>query len=271
MLAFTGATDIEAMSQGHQSTVFRLDLANGRRAAAKVLDASLVDHAAVSLRVEAVAELSEIDTRACRPLPIDDKLVNTIVGADGMPALLLCSEFADGVALDVAVEDDAELMGSTLAGLHQSLSRLAPRPLPVVAALHTLATPVDETFQVVHGDFNTANLRRNDTAVKIFDFEDCGYGPCSFDVANALYMVLFDSTIEGRVERYRVFEGALLRGYETTAAIELDRTIITQHIEMRVRALGRWLDDLGTAPVGIRTAAPEWRETLRSFVRAHER
>jgi hypothetical protein len=37
--------------------------------------------------------------------------------------------------------------------------------------------------------------------VRVFGFEDCGCGPRSFEIANALYMVLFSSTIESEVSR----------------------------------------------------------------------
>jgi hypothetical protein len=40
-------------------------------------------------------------------------------------------------------------------------------------------------------------------------------------------------------------------------------------IEVRVDALRSWLDDPSTAPIGIRTSSPEWRDVLRSFVAAH--
>ena len=40
-------------------------------------------------------------------------------------------------------------------------------------------------------------------------------------------------------------------------------------IALRIDALGRWLDDLSTAPIGIRTSSPEWLETLTTFVKSH--
>jgi len=38
-----------------------------------------------------------------------------------------------------------------------------------------------------------------------------------------------------------------------------------------VSALGHWLDNLTTAPIGIRTASAEWHEVLRTFVRSRQR
>ena len=122
----------------------------------------------------------------------------------------------------------------------------------------------------MHGDFNDGNLRRIDSTVRVFDFEDCGYGPRSFEIANALYMVLFDSTIRAGTDRYSTFEDAFLNGYETEDTRPIDRLAVDQFIDLRVLALGRWLDDLTTAPIGIRTATPQWHQTLRSVVSSYQ-
>ena len=42
-------------------------------------------------------------------------------------------------------------------------------------------------------------------------------------------------------------------------------------IEARISMLGRWLDDLTTAPIGIRTSSAAWQEVLRTFVRSRQR
>lgn len=48
---------------------------------------------------------------------------------------------------------------------------------------------------------------------------------------------------------------------DSVADADLDR-----FIDLRVEALRRWLGDLESAPIGIRTASSEWLTTLRSFV-----
>jgi Ser/Thr protein kinase RdoA (MazF antagonist) len=271
VLQLTGAVTAEAIAAGHQSRVFELTTVDGRRFVAKVLDPSVVELDVVIARVEAVAELADRDPRVCRPIRIADRLVNVVVDEVGRPAPMICFEFADGVAFDVARPIDAALMGETLAGLHQSLACVAARDIPEVAALRAVHSTVDEEFQLLHGDFNSENLRRNGSTVKVFDFEDCGYGPRSFEIANAMYMVLFTATIEREIERYQTFEDAFLTGYATADGRDVDRGTVDQFLDLRVRALQLWLDDLSTAPVGIRTATPQWHETLRSFVDHYER
>jgi Ser/Thr protein kinase RdoA (MazF antagonist) len=271
LLERIGAATVRSVAEGHQSRVFELTLVDGQRLVAKVLDASVVAVDVVVARVEAVAELADLDARVCRPVRIDGRLVNAIDDDAGRSALLLCSEFAEGVALDVGSTTDAELMGTTLAGVHRSLARVTTRGIPQVAALRAVRSNADDEVQLLHGDFNTGNLRRSDSMVRVFDFEDCGYGPRSFEIANALYMVLFSSTIKNEVSRYRTFEDAFLSGYGCEDGHDVDRRTVDHFIDLRVSALERWLDDVPNAPVGIRTATPQWRQTLRSFVASYER
>ncbi len=210
----------------------------------------------------------------CRPIRVDGNLVNRIADDVGRPALLLCSEFAEGVALDVASRSDAELMGTTLAALHRSLARIAPQGIPEVAALQAVGwdagSHMDHEFLLLHGDFNSGNLRRSDSIVKVFDFEDCAYGPRSFEIANALYMVLFSSTVENETSRFRTFEEYFLCGYAMEDGRDVDRRAVDHFLDLRVRALERWLQDLSTAPIGIRSATPQWHRILRSFVGSYQ-
>ncbi len=266
VLRLTGATSAAPIAGGHQADVFDVMSASGRRIVAKVLDSSVVDEHEATERVTAVAELADLDERVCAPVPIDGRLVNTI-DHDGQSRMVLCFDFAEGAAFDVTRPVDAELMGSTLAGLHRALARLGPRHIPELAALKATGGVGDAgPVQLLHGDFNAGNLRRAGAQVRVFDFEDCGYGPPSFEIANTLYMVLFSATVDGEVETYPRFEDALLSGYASGAVGDIDRSAVDRFIDLRVRALGSWLDDLSTAPVGIRNASPAWHGTLRAFV-----
>lgn len=264
LIRLVGATSAAPIAEGHQSEVFDVMLADGKRVVAKVLDSSIVDEDETDQRVTAVAELAEIDARVCAPVPIDGRLVNTIED-DGHRRIVLCFDFAEGEGFDVRSPVDAELMGSTLAGLHQSLAQLAPKRIPELAALRASGGAADAGLvQLLHGDFNAGNLRRSGAMVRVFDFEDCGYGPPSFEIANTLYMVLFSATVDHEVEMYQSFEDSFLRGYVGSG--DIDRSAVDRFIDVRVRALGSWLDDLSTAPVGIRNSSPEWHGTLRAFV-----
>ena len=269
LIEVVGALDGVEVFGGHQSRVFRLAMADGRLVAAKVLTSSMVDAELVHARIEAVADLAEIDSRVCRPWLVDGRLVTLLASESEEPVLLVCSEFVDGSVVDASRSEDAELMGIVLAGLHSSLARLAPRDIPMVGALELGSGSTVRTadYQLLHGDFNARNLRRVGDLAKVFDFEDCGYGPPTFDIANALYMVLFDVRTCGRGdEEYRKFAETFVAGYASASTNEVDLEHVGVLMQQRVAALQRWLGDLASAPIGIRTATPKWQSILREFV-----
>jgi Ser/Thr protein kinase RdoA (MazF antagonist) len=123
--------------------------------------------------------------------------------------------------------------------------------------------------QLLHGDFNAGNVRDVNGVIRVFDLDDCGYGPPAFDVANALYMVLFDAVVHTTVESYETFRRSFVSGYVDLSRQDLADDALDRLIDLRVEALRRWLADLDTAPVGIRTASHDWLETLRSFAATH--
>jgi len=94
-------------------------------------------------------------------------------------------------------------------------------------------------------------------------------GPTEFDVANSLYMELFDAEINDDAPRYTTFRSSFLSGYADGRGKQLDLAAVDELITVRISALARWLDDLSNAPIGIRTSSAEWQDTLRSFVRSH--
>jgi len=272
LLATLPVEKVKELVGGHQSRVFRVIGRNGLIAVAKVLDGSMVDRVELGTRLDLTEALADLDPRVCRPLQIDGQRVNELTSADGRRHYIVCYEFAIGTEPDPARTTDARLMGSALSELHGSMSQLPATLLPVVRPLRTLSVvgvPKLEAQQLLHGDFNASNLRQADGVVRIFDLDDCGYGPPSFDVANALYMVLFDSVTRGTAETYENFRPSFLAGYASASGPPLLEPSLDYLLDLRVRALGTWLDDLDTAPIGIRSATPAWRATLRSFVEAY--
>lgn len=264
--------EVTELVEGHQSRVFRVTRRNGVIAVAKVLDASMVDRVELDARLDVTDALADLDPRVCRPLQIDGRRVNELTSVDGQRRYVVCYEFAVGTQPDPARATDARRMGSVLSEMHVSMSQLPTTLLPVVSALRTasvVGAPELGTRQLLHGDFNASNLRQADGAMRVFDLDDCGYGPPAFDVANALYMVLFDSVSQGTAENYETFRRSFLAGYASAAGPSLPETSLDYLLDLRVRALGLWLDDLDNAPIGIRTATPAWQTTLRSFVAAY--
>ncbi len=158
-------------------------------------------------------------------------------------------------------------MGRTLARLHRSLALMPPIDVGHVAALE-VGTPLvaGSAPQLLHGDFSSSNLRHHDGKLSVFDFDDCGYGPIEFDVANTLYMELFDAVMTNRIDRYRTFRTWFVDAYVSESGIDIHDDTLDAMIAVRRDALGYWIEHLDQAPIGIRTSSPEWLEQLRGFV-----
>jgi Ser/Thr protein kinase RdoA (MazF antagonist) len=267
--ALAGATSVVELSGGHQSRVFVADRPDGR-VVVKVRRQADVDRAAVTARMAVVADLAAVDPQVCGPVPLGGVLV-TELEDDGDAYVVTCCEHVDGPAPDPANPVDAALMGRALARLHRSMASLDPQPLPLVAALRTVRPDWDGPSQLLHGDFNAGNLRVVAGGCRIFDFDDCGYGPPVFDVANALLMVEFDDVTGGRSGAYASFEESFLAGYQGAAFAVVDTDELHAFVDLRVDALEHWLDHPDTAPAGIRHSSPAWHSTLRGFVSDHRR
>ncbi|CAN5454989.1 hypothetical protein BH23ACT9_BH23ACT9_09090 [soil metagenome] len=265
-----GCAVLRELDGGHQSRVLEVSHRTGTMIA-KAVRADAVDRSQLRARCEVVTRLAEMGQPVCRPFVVAENWIVEVGGGDDLAHLVVCSELAAGVEPNVEVGDDAMAMGALLARLHAAMALLPLTALPTVAAL--VASPAAPELelspvQLLHGDFSASNMRRHGADLTVFDFDDCAYGPPEFDIANALYMVLFDAEVHGTPETYQTFRPAFTEGYAAEAGRSPRDATFDALIGARIRALGMWLDDLSTAPIGIRDASAEWHEVLRAFVRA---
>lgn len=253
----------EELHAGEQSRVFEA-VVDGRRVALKLSDASFVDRELLVARMDVVARVSRVLPSAVAPVPVEGRLVAAV---DGW--LVTATEFVHGRAPEVGDPYDAAAMGRCLAELHATLAGIEADLPPVAALRGAPPTPsLTSEWQLVHGDVSAQNLRIGpDGRLRVLDFDNCGRAPVSYDVANALYMVMFDvlarSADLAAVDRFRT---AFVGAYVDASGRELADTTIDEVIALRVRAVRRWLDDLATAPIGIRTSSDEWLATLRRII-----
>lgn len=255
---------IEELPAGRQSRVFAA-LLNGQRSAIKLTESHLADIPVLTSRMEAAEALGASHPGVVAPIRIAGDLVQPI--GDW---LMTATPLIVGERLDGSTPGDAERLGAALAHLHRAMRRLEEFEIPTIAALASTAPEEDRTgWQLLHGDFSTQNVIATPETLRIFDFDDCGYGPVEYDLANSLYMVLFDADVTGRPRHYEAFRAGFLSGYGDIARHRVADAALDAMIARRIDALGRWLDDLSTAPIGIRTSPPEWLETLASFVKSH--
>ena len=232
----------------------------------KLTDSRLVDRA-YRRRVELVSLLAEMNDSVVGPLTTKAGIIVELG-----TWLAVVYPFIVGKTPDVCKEADVRRIATTMASLHRSLQQLDPVDLPAVAALAAAESPTDATRfgrrQLLHGDFSPANLLFSERQTRVFDFDDCGYGPIEFEVGNTLYMVLFDAVMSSEIERYERFRAWFVDEYRSASSHGVPDELVDKSIALRVQALGRWIDEPESAPIGIRTATPGWHASLRAFVRS---
>lgn len=263
--ASVGVTRGPEMHAGHQSRVFRATL-DGNPIVVKLSDRRLVDDSFFR-RIDLLASLTGLSASVVAPVPLGSELVNRL---DDW--LVVAYPYLAGKTPDVTVQRDVSELASTLAELHHVLAQHATVELPTLAALRIDGGPtLGSGFgpaQLLHGDFSSANALRVNGQVRVFDFDDCGYGPVEFEVGNTLYMVLFDAWMMSNLGKYERFRAWFADSYRAESGRPVTDAALNTAIQIRVSALDCWLTDPVVAPIAIRTSTPKWRDLLRAFVNA---
>lgn len=254
-----GLTLRNEVHAGYQSRVFQADSQSGRLIV-KLTDGRQAD-AAHHQRVELLARLAESNRDVVGPVQLGSDLVSEV--GDW---LVVCYPYIEGTTPDITDRTDVVAMAARLASLHDSLGLLTGAPIPPVVALRGTTARHLLGEQLIHGDFANANLIVTETGVRIIDFDDCGYGSIEFEIGNSLYMVLFDGWLANDPRRYERFRDGFVDAYRTSTSASLDDAVLDEAIRLRLDALRRWIDNPREAPIGIRTASPEWHQRLQSFI-----
>lgn len=261
-----GFHDVAELSGGRQSRVFAVHR-EGESLVVKLTHAHLVDCDVLMRKATLIENLARLDAAVVGPIPVRGSLVHPLG-----EWLVTATRLIEGTPLDQSGIAHGELLGGTLAGLHRSMRQIPPVDLPRVAALEIDTSgrwDSTDSDQLLHGDFAASNLIQTLDGIRVFDFDDCGYGPVEFDIANSLYMVMFDSWVNDRSpDQYQEFRTDFVNGYTRSTGRALDGGTINSMIEVRIAALQRWAANPSEAPIGIRDSPPEWIDTLNRFIQA---
>ncbi len=257
-----GFADLREIEEGRQSRAFSAQCGVSR-VVIKLTDAHIADVAHTRMRMTLMSDLAKAGHPVALPVPIEGRRVHR-----WGQWLMTATEFIDGIAPDITRPEQSKIMGQELARLHQVLRDAPPTDLPAVAALRIGSnSKLDPSWQLLHGDFNATNMRLVAGKLFVFDFDECGYGPIEYDLANCLYMVLFDTMVNPKTDvNYESFRDPLLEGYAEIVGRPVPLKTVEAFINHRVGALGYWLDNLTEAPIGIQTSGSDRLATLRRFV-----
>lgn len=265
-----GVTDVQELSGGHQSRVYLATSSGGEGVVLKLIEQIGLPADVLHERVGMLSALGGRTDVVCAPVPVRGQFIHELSHEQVGARYAVCYQLAPGREPDVGDAGDAATMGHTLAGLHAHLAELPSFDLPPMTGFRDLAAMslavASGRPQLLHGDFNSANVRVDHNRVRVFDFDDAGYGPVQFDLAHALYVVMFDAVTAGDPDQYDVFKASFLPAYCASARAEYAEAELNPLIDHRVAVLNAWLADPSQAPPGIRNSSTAWLDTLRGFV-----
>lgn len=253
-----------SLAGGYQSTVYSGALGD-RHVVVKVVDARWSEPEIVLRQAELAGDLAAIDPRVVAPIAIGGDLLLVI----GDHLITVLPRVA-GHSPDLDNERDARWLGKQLARLHLSLAQVSS-DLPPVASLRVPGNNIGGAEeQLIHGDPGAANFLRDGDDAHVLDLGEAGFGTRAYDVSLALFSRRFE--VWSRDARRATGSAddqaprALIDGYEDEVGHPLSSDALLEGLRLRRGALAWWLNHLQDAPVGIRTASPEWRDHLARFV-----
>ncbi len=228
-----------------------------------VVKAELEPDPWIDARMTAVAAAARANPQVVPPLELDGAFVHAL--ADRRYVL---HPFVAGPPPGITDPTQVEEMGRSLARLHATLRSLDGSGLPDVSAMRALdADDVDLAGerQLIHADFGTSNLIVSSDGLRILDFGELGFGTAALDVANTIFIERFSAALDGRLADADRFAEVFVAAYADESGSSIGSDDIELGLDVRRRALGRWLDDPERAPVGIARSSPEWRRRLRRY------
>lgn len=196
--------------------------------------------------------------------------------------------YIDGIPLDPRNTYEIKSAAAILARFHRVTAgklKSIDRPILLHSAFYDLSYSTHDQFYdelvawksrlqssspfygIIHGDYNFSNLIKSTTYIYLIDFEDSCYGWYAYDIANALYMELFDQRKEQAFDKFSDFFKAFLQSYFSAwpeAKVILDD--IPMFMTYRVLMLDSWLNGNSAAPAFIKSAPDPWKKELLQFI-----
>jgi Ser/Thr protein kinase RdoA (MazF antagonist) len=215
----------------------------------------------ITTEVDLLTDLTQVTDCVIAPRPFPSgRLVEAVRFEDRSYNAVLFPR-VDGAHAEFSSFNTAFRLGELLAELHTALGALDRKyDLPVMKN-------VASANHLIHGDFGAANVLQARHSFVIIDFEDACYSSHAYELANSLYMMLFDSRhAVADLIAARPAQG-FLQGYTKHITVVLDE--VRPAIDQRVRLLAGWLTDPSAAPFSISTSSDDWRKELTKFVNAY--
>ena len=284
-----GLKDVKPVKAGKQNYVFTYMYDEETRIA-KVADSRHRSLQDLQTQIAMLKELSVHNATVCTPTCIKDECLIAELGLENLIFYVVAYPFVAGAAADIGNPKHIDLMAKSLAQLHSDMRRLPSYSFPKIVDVKTkpaltrvfqnlrgaeaifntaIAHLKTDDAQLLNGDFNAGNLKIEDQNVKIFDFDNCAYGSTAYELANTLYMVLFDDVTQGGTATYLMFKRTFLESYHIESGTPIEEQTIQDLIGYRVILLASWLMEPDDAPLFIQQSSRQWLDTLGSFVKTY--
>ena len=270
-----------------QNTVFEAYL-NNIKIALRVTTDKHRTHEQIQSEITLINEIINIVELPNQPIPLklDQYVLPITYEHDTYYAVAY--KYIDGRPLDP--KNTYEIMSSSaiLARFHRATTgklKSIDRPTLLHSAIYDISHSTHDQFYdelvawksglqsslpfygLIHGDYNFSNLIKSSTYIYLIDFEDSCYGWYAYDIANALYMELFDQRKEQAYVKFSDFFKPFLQSYFSAwpeAKVILDD--IPMFVTYRVLMLESWLNGNSAAPAFIKSATTPWKKELLQFV-----
>ena len=127
---------------------------------------------------------------------------------------------------------------------------------------------VPKPDKLIHGDFNPTNVICTSQDSVVIDFENACYSSHEYEIANTIYMTVFDC--RHRISQFQEseFVEGFVCGYKRNG--QPDLPAIRALVGERVSMLKNWLDDPASAPLSVASSSSDWKQELRDFITSFE-
>jgi Ser/Thr protein kinase RdoA (MazF antagonist) len=209
--------------------------------------------------IDLLTDLHLVTTLTIAPMQfLSGKFIETVT-YQGMHYNAAIFPFVNGSPSNMKSFAEACYSGALLAQLHTVLAGL-DKQYDLPARQHTS----DSARQLIHGDFNPTNVLSTNSSSVVIDFEDACYSTYEYELANSIYMTMFDYRHHPIQFRDSEFINGFLSGY--TSHKEIDRQGVRAGMDERVAMLQRWLSEPDSAPLSIASSPESWKQELANFV-----
>ncbi len=269
-----------------QNSVYSADVA-GRQVIFRITPEKHRSAEEIDAEIQFLRYLLNFTTIVCCPIPTLQGGYFVEIKADEC-LTVCCFERALGHQPSTNNQDEVKLFARGLREIHvlsRKLAETLPRRSAVDSSFYKIEpasrrdehskilTWIDElprhqeSFGIIHGDYNTSNVLISGRQIRIFDFDDISYHWYDYDIANTLYMVLFDFRNSEDLTPFVRFKENFIKEMNCGQdLVQYDACRIDNFLHYRVILLEYWMNHPSNGPLFIRNMTKKWAEELASFI-----